>query len=844
MILRIISLIALFTTTLTAQGDSFFPWTMPWDDSSINSTNLSGLNSSPAGASGFIHAEKGHLYANKDRIRFMGVNIVFGSAMPTHDEADKIAARLSRFGINCVRFHHMDSRPAPDGLLNKDMKTINTEMLERLDYFIAALKKHGIYSNINLHVGRKYPGFDDWGESTPKYWKGVDNFFQPMIAMQKEYARDLLTHKNPYTGNQYIDEPSVAIIEINNENGLLSEWRRGNLNEMTDPYKTELSRLWNAWLKKKYGSTQKLLSKWKVKKEPIGEEMLTDKIDAKSKEKGWNLQIIGDAKASLSSSTDGIECTIVQAGKENWHTQLHQNGLSFTADKPYTLTVALRADKKIKCSFTAMQAHEPWKRFWSEDITVGTEWKTVTLTFASTQTDAVSRLTITGLGLTTGKLYIKNASLKPGGVQGLLENESIEKASVNIFGSGNFLGRTPEGQRDWIRFLWDTESKYWNDMYAYLRTTLKAKQLILGTQVSYSPATMQGQLDIVDGHAYWQHPHFPGKPWDIDNWNIGNTPMAGIENGGTIPDLALRRVPGKPFIVTEYNHSAPNDYQAEALPLIAAYGALQDWDGIFIYSYGAHDKKWDNGYINNFFDSHSNPVKMKSLVSSVLLFRRGDITAANPKIIKAPDNSIFIEQLREAYRMPSSEYIGASRTESFMHYASIATQKSIAPELPYYSETKELVWGENSGRTVLINTQRSKGVIGAQKKYSFDAKSVIFDFNNSSTAWSAVLISAISGNNFSSGTFLITALGREENSGQKWLDEKRTSIGRNWGKGPVLVEGVDARVIFPVQSSRVKVWALDERGNRRSEIKVGGTSTSTIQLSEKHKTLWYEVEIK
>ena len=50
-----------------------------------------------------------------------------------------------------------------------------------------------------------------------------------MIELQHEYARDLLTHVNPYTGKRYADEPAVALIEISNEDGLIREWLWGNL---------------------------------------------------------------------------------------------------------------------------------------------------------------------------------------------------------------------------------------------------------------------------------------------------------------------------------------------------------------------------------------------------------------------------------------------------------------------------------------------------------------------------------------------------------------------------------------------------------------------------------------
>ena len=42
---------------------------------------------------------------------------------------------------------------------------------------------------------------------------------------------------------------------------------------------------------------------------------------------------------------------------------------------------------------------------------------------------------------------------------------------------------------------------------------------------------------------------------------------------------------GKPFTVSEVNEPFPSDYEAEMIPLLASYGAFQDWDGIFIYAF-------------------------------------------------------------------------------------------------------------------------------------------------------------------------------------------------------------------------------------------------------------------
>ena len=56
----------------------------------------------------------------------------------------------------------------------------------------------------------------------------VGFFDTPMLELQKEFARHLLTHRNAYTGDLR-EDPAVAFVEINNENGLIHAWLGGEL---------------------------------------------------------------------------------------------------------------------------------------------------------------------------------------------------------------------------------------------------------------------------------------------------------------------------------------------------------------------------------------------------------------------------------------------------------------------------------------------------------------------------------------------------------------------------------------------------------------------------------------
>lgn len=225
-------------------------------DTSENEINLSFLNEDIAGASGFVAVKDGHfINGSGKRVRFFGTNLTFSSCFPDKETATRIAARLAKMGMNVVRFHHMDMRSSPNGIWDDSMEHFDPKQVDKLDWLIYQLKKHGIYTNLNLHVSRSYPGLDS---DVPqfRFGKSIDHFYRPYIKMQMDYARDLLTHKNPYTGNEYTNEPAIAFIEFNNENSLLSNWKQ--LPQLEGDHKSELVKQWNIWLKSNSKENSKL----------------------------------------------------------------------------------------------------------------------------------------------------------------------------------------------------------------------------------------------------------------------------------------------------------------------------------------------------------------------------------------------------------------------------------------------------------------------------------------------------------------------------------------------------------------------------------------------------------
>jgi hypothetical protein len=239
------------------------PYSIDWTATDESVVDLSGFLDAPAGRDGFVTVKGKHLVKpDGTRFRIWGVNICGPLCFPEEDVARATADDLDRMGINCVRFHHMDSNWGrnPFDRTRDDTRRLDPESLDRLDYFVAELKERGIYTNLNLNVSRRFKAGDDVRDhELLGYGKSATYFNPRLIELQREYAEQLLTHRNAYTGHEYRHEPAVLVVEMVNENSVLEGWVSGRLvgRDVDEPgtwtpipvsYAEELTDLYNRWL--------------------------------------------------------------------------------------------------------------------------------------------------------------------------------------------------------------------------------------------------------------------------------------------------------------------------------------------------------------------------------------------------------------------------------------------------------------------------------------------------------------------------------------------------------------------------------------------------------------------
>ncbi|MCS7314959.1 MAG: hypothetical protein NZ554_05775, partial [Bryobacteraceae bacterium] len=202
-------------------------------------------------------------------VRLFGTNAVFGGNFPEERDAERIARRLRRLGVNVLRLHHMDTSPdrvpaeARSILTTDPFPTLNPVAVRRLRRFLDALRAEGIYVNVNLHVGYEFRPQEDrvpalpGGAPLPTHSKPLHIFHPRMVELQAEFALRLLE------ALALRGDPVLGMVEINNESSLVDAFQRGLLERtVLGEYREELRAQWNAFLRNRYPSTEALRSAW------------------------------------------------------------------------------------------------------------------------------------------------------------------------------------------------------------------------------------------------------------------------------------------------------------------------------------------------------------------------------------------------------------------------------------------------------------------------------------------------------------------------------------------------------------------------------------------------------
>ncbi|MBI4889943.1 MAG: hypothetical protein HY821_04905 [Acidobacteria bacterium] len=203
----------------------------------------------------------------------------------------------------------------------------------------------------------------------------------------------------------------------------------------------------------------------------------------------------------------------------------------------------------------------------------------------------------------------------------------------------------------------------------------------------------------------------------------------------SVVELSRSAVAGKPYLVSEVNHPFPAEYAAEGVPILTAYAAFQDWDGVFWYTFEhASPDAWrpkQGGH----FDLRADPVKMAQVAAGAFVFLRGGVKAAQRTVLRGYSREQVLDSLRLtnkerpyfapgfALRLPLEH---ASRIASFER-AQAAT--SAGEGEPIRSDAGELAWHRKPG-AASVDTERTQMLAGFLGSRSISTKNLSAKLEN------------------------------------------------------------------------------------------------------------------
>jgi hypothetical protein len=399
------------------------------------------------------------------------------------------------------------------------------------------------------------------------------------------------------------------------------------------------------------------------------------------------------------------------------------------------------------------------------------------------------------------------------------------------------------------RFVDDLESAFYVGMATWLRDSVGVRVPITGTadhghsSSSYPMLVSLAKLDVVDGHVYWQH---PGSPPPV------NTPMVNDPLHSTVVQLSRTAASGKPYTVSEFNHPFPNDWAAEGIPILAAYGAFQDWDAIIVYTFEPkRDPAW-RSYVGDPFDISLDPVRMTQMATGALSFLRGDVRPARETVTRSYSREQTFESRRLGRTAQPYFTPGFPLALPLTHGVRIGTldgapTRSLAPldTTAMVSDTRELAWRTTpDGKGVVTEeTARTQALIGFLRARRPSVMNLAADVDNE---FAAIVLASIDDRPIARASRLLLTTGsRVTNTGLRWNAEG-TRVAQQGG-APSLIERVTGRVTVRGLAGRVTgvtATALDGAGKPTGTPIVGRRTAAGWVLSiGTPATTWYVVDV-
>ena len=462
----------------------------------------------------------------------------------------------------------------------------------------------------------------------------------------------------------------------------------------------------------------------------------------------------------------------------------------------------------------------------------------------------------------TRKKYKSDEELKA--AWGELRNgDSVTATELRLMGPWELDGPGPRGPfagltkraADYIRFLTEMQRALFDQCESAIRNAgFKAVTVTTAWQVG-GAATEAANIYTDTAASMIDRHNYAGGGEGVHGIKEGkvNNETHLAHPGGGIFSIAMKQVESKPFGVSEWTQSPPNQWKLEAAPIMAFYGmGLQGWDSSFHFTQAGTrlGDGWPDmssyrtdtpHYIGQFpalaFAIHKGHIKESPPVAARRLSLADLFTGTDALHQDFTKGGYDAKTLVNAGGVPPEFFAIGRVTVAFDGGKSEQAEwdKSWTPDAKTIrSITGELLW--DYGRELItVESAKTQAVIGKAggKEISLPAVSVKCE-----TPFVSLIFTPLDDRPLNdSAHILITALARDKQSGTRY-NEDGTRL-EAVGTAPLLLEPVQATIKFR-RGSPTKVRPLDHYGVP-SEQSVPIGADGTIAIDGRYRAYYYEV---
>lgn len=414
------------------------------------------------------------------------------------------------------------------------------------------------------------------------------------------------------------------------------------------------------------------------------------------------------------------------------------------------------------------------------------------------------------------------------------------------------------------RFLMDRQTALYADLSTFVRSLGAIQPLTdMSHRALYVMTIPRNTFDFVENHYYHDHPEFTGTAFASDTITHNQSVLSRL---GEFFRHGVPRIFGKPFMITEWNFCYPNQYRSESGPVMGAYAALQDWDGIFRFEYsGMRATAFGNTHTWS-FNTVSDPLQLLSERIAALFFLRRDIKPAptrisfvvTPDIWKLPFTHDYLqwETLKNSWfpnnfaELGTFAQIGSNlvtpEVTSIPAEAAVTFEdiKSLQPGIPVLPAQGDFLKGlEQAGIVDASAIRPEQGAFASEggqlfadaKQLSFRAVSALSECLvqagpaqrgnalsvKDNTTFSTVFAGSIDGQPLmESRRVLVLHLTDLSNSEEKRSEVRgKLTFARGSSKYPLLIRSGTVEISLKNRNSEnPKIWAIDVTGRRLQEV--------------------------